>query len=95
MYSGVNLDSFIKKITFQEITPEGLQALGPTIEVMAENEHLDAHRNAVTVRLKSITNYELRIEKREKQGKPGKSGKSLVSLVSNTSKKQRIQETHI
>jgi len=51
MYSGVNLDSFIKKITFQEITPEGLQKLGPVIEVMAENELLDAHKNAVTVRL--------------------------------------------
>lgn len=53
-YSGVNLDSFIKKITFQEITPEGIKELGNTIEIMAANEHLDAHRNAVTVRLKSI-----------------------------------------
>ena len=52
MYSGVNLDSFIKKITFQEITKEGLELLGPTIEVMAENERLDAHKNAVSVRLK-------------------------------------------
>ena len=51
MYSGVNLDSFIKKITFQEITKEGLELLGPTIQVMAENELLDAHKNAVTVRL--------------------------------------------
>lgn len=54
MYSGVNLDSFIKKITFQEITADGLRALGPTIEVMAENEQLEAHKQAVTVRLKTI-----------------------------------------
>ena len=52
MYSGVNLDSFIRKITFQEITREGLESLGPAIEIMAENEQLDAHKNAVTVRLK-------------------------------------------
>ena len=50
-YSGVSLDSFIRKITFQEITREGIRTLGPTIQVMAENEHLDAHKNAVTVRL--------------------------------------------
>lgn len=50
-YSGVSLDSFIRKITFQEITREGIRSLGPTIQVMAENEHLDAHKNAVTVRL--------------------------------------------
>lgn len=53
-YSGVNLDSFIKKITFQEITPEGIRNLGATIQIMAANEHLDAHRNAVTIRLKTI-----------------------------------------
>ncbi|MDU1903933.1 MAG: histidinol dehydrogenase [Dysgonomonas sp.] len=51
-YSGVNLDSFIRKITFQEISKEGIQNLGATIEVMAENEQLFAHRNAVTLRLK-------------------------------------------
>ncbi|MCD8268828.1 MAG: histidinol dehydrogenase [Parabacteroides sp.] len=50
-YSGVNLDSFIKKITFQEITAEGIKNLGGTIQVMAGNEQLDAHRNAVTTRL--------------------------------------------
>ncbi|ADY36118.1 Histidinol dehydrogenase [Phocaeicola salanitronis DSM 18170] len=50
-YSGVSLDSFIRKITFQEITREGIRTLGPTIQVMAENEHLDAHKNAITVRL--------------------------------------------
>ena len=49
-YSGVSLDSFIKKITFQEIQPQGLALLGPAIEVMAANEELDAHKNAVTVR---------------------------------------------
>lgn len=51
-YSGVNLDSFIKKITFQEITKEGIDNLGTTIEVMAENEQLFAHKNAVTLRMK-------------------------------------------
>ncbi|CCY91406.1 histidinol dehydrogenase [Bacteroides sp. CAG:1076] len=50
-YSGVSLDSFIRKITFQEITREGIAVLGPAIQVMAANEHLDAHKNAVTVRL--------------------------------------------
>lgn len=53
-YSGVNLDSFIKKITFQEITKEGIRNLGNTIEVMAAGEQLDAHRNAVTIRLSSL-----------------------------------------
>ena len=56
MYSGVNLDSFVKKITFQEITRDGLRTLGPAIEILAENEQLDAHKNAVTVRLKTIGN---------------------------------------
>lgn len=51
-YSGVSLDSFIRKITFQEITREGLQRIGPAIETMAANEQLDAHKNAVTVRMK-------------------------------------------
>lgn len=53
-YSGVNLDSFIKKITFQEITAGGIRQLGPTIQEMAANEQLEAHRNAVTIRLKTI-----------------------------------------
>ncbi|MDR2681140.1 MAG: histidinol dehydrogenase [Tannerella sp.] len=53
MYSGVNLDSFMRKITFQEITEEGLRTLAPTIEVMAANEQLEAHRKAVTIRLKN------------------------------------------
>lgn len=51
-YSGVNLDSFVKKITFQKITKEGIRNLGPAIEIMAENEELFAHKNAVTLRLK-------------------------------------------
>lgn len=50
-YSGVNLDSFIKKITFQEITKQGIKNLGSAIEIMAENEELFAHKNAVTLRL--------------------------------------------
>jgi len=55
-YSGVSLDSFIKNITYQEITAEGLQKLGPYVEEMAEAESLRAHKNAVTVRLNSIKN---------------------------------------
>ncbi|NDW09631.1 histidinol dehydrogenase [Dysgonomonas sp. 520] len=51
-YSGVNLDSFIRKITFQEISKEGIHNLGVTIEIMAETEQLNAHKNAVTLRLK-------------------------------------------
>lgn len=51
-YSGVSLDSFIRKITFQEITREGLHRIGPAIKTMAANEQLDAHKNAVTVRMK-------------------------------------------
>lgn len=53
-YSGVSLDSFIRKITFQEIKPEGIRHIGPAIEVMAANEYLDAHKNAITVRLKAL-----------------------------------------
>jgi histidinol dehydrogenase len=54
-YSGVNLDSFLKKITFQEINKEGLLAIGPAIEKMAATEQLEAHKNAVTLRLKYLT----------------------------------------
>lgn len=50
-YSGVSLDSFVKKITYQKISPEGLKKLGPVVEIMAENELLQAHKNAVTIRL--------------------------------------------
>ena len=53
-YSGVSLDSFIRKITFQEISREGIQNIGPAIEVMASHEQLDAHKNAVTMRLNSL-----------------------------------------
>ncbi len=49
-YSGVNLDSFMKKITFQELTKEGLENIGDAIEIMAENELLTAHKNAVRLR---------------------------------------------
>jgi histidinol dehydrogenase len=51
MYSGVNLDSFMKKITFQNISRQGLENIGPSIMTMAENEELMAHRNAVYLRL--------------------------------------------
>ncbi|MCY0968412.1 histidinol dehydrogenase [Chryseobacterium wangxinyae] len=51
-YSGVSLDSFVKKITFQNLSKDGLQNLGKTIEVMAEAEGLFAHKNAVSIRLK-------------------------------------------
>lgn len=50
-YSGVSLDSFVKKITYQKITEEGIKTLGPTVEIMAENEMLQAHKNAVSIRL--------------------------------------------
>ncbi|PRY15566.1 histidinol dehydrogenase [Pontibacter ummariensis] len=53
-YSGVSLDSFVKKITFQHITPEGLQHIGKTIETMAAAEGLEAHKNAVSIRLKEV-----------------------------------------
>lgn len=53
-YSGVSLDSFIKKITFQQINKDGLETLGPLIETMAQAEQLDAHKNAVTLRLNEI-----------------------------------------
>src|SRR5690606_32236887 len=50
-YSGVSLDSFVKKITFQHISREGIENLGPSVEVLAELEGLQAHKNAVSVRL--------------------------------------------
>jgi histidinol dehydrogenase len=53
-YSGVSMDSFVKKITFQHITPRGLRNIGNTVEVLAEAEGLDAHKNAVSIRLKMI-----------------------------------------
>lgn len=56
-YSGVSIDSFIKKITFQHISPAGLTAIGPTVEILAEAEGLQAHKNAITIRLKSSDGY--------------------------------------
>ena len=53
-YSGVNLDSFCRKITFQHIQPEGIKAIGRAVELMAEAEGLDAHKNAMTLRMKSL-----------------------------------------
>lgn len=53
-YSGVSLDSFVKKITFQHISESGIKNLGPTVEILAEIEGLHAHKNAVTVRLENI-----------------------------------------
>jgi len=53
-YSGVNLDSFMKSMTFQKITEEGIKEIGPAIELMAEAEGLEAHKNAVTLRLKEL-----------------------------------------
>ena len=55
-YTGVSTESFIKRISFQEISREGILNLGPAIELMAEAESLQAHKNAVTLRLKSIKN---------------------------------------
>ena len=53
-YSGVNLDSYHRKITFQELTPEGIRRIGPVVEILAANEELDAHRNAMSIRLESL-----------------------------------------
>ncbi len=53
-YSGVNLDSFMKQMTFQKVSEKGIQTIGPAIELMAAAEGLDAHKNAVTLRLKNL-----------------------------------------
>jgi len=53
-YSGVSVDSFVKKITYQQLTKEGMQAIGPAIELMAQEEGLQAHKNAVTLRLQQL-----------------------------------------
>ncbi len=53
-YNGVNLDSYCRKITFQHLTPEGISHIGHAVELMAEAEQLDAHKNAMTVRINSI-----------------------------------------
>ena len=54
-YSGVNLDSFCRKITFLHLTPQGIQSIGRAVEVMAEAESLDAHRNAMTLRMEDLS----------------------------------------
>lgn len=55
-YSGVNLDAFCRKITYQHITPQGLHSIGRAVELMAEAEQLDAHKNAMSLRLKDCLN---------------------------------------
>jgi histidinol dehydrogenase len=55
-YSGVSTESFLKKISFQEVSSEGIKTLGPAIEIMAEAESLIGHKNAVSVRIKSLQN---------------------------------------
>jgi histidinol dehydrogenase len=55
-YSGLSTESFMKKITFQELNSNGLRKLGPSVELMASAESLDAHRNAVSIRLKDLAN---------------------------------------
>ena len=53
-YSGVNLDSYVRKITFQKLSPQGIRSIGETVELMAEAEGLDAHKNAMTLRCKNL-----------------------------------------
>lgn len=53
-YSGVNLDSYCRKVTYQHLTEQGISSIGRAVELMAENEQLDAHKNAMTVRMKSL-----------------------------------------
>ena len=53
-YSGVCLDSFCRKVTFQQLSPEGIQSIGPAVETMADNEQLHAHCHAMTVRRKFL-----------------------------------------
>jgi len=55
-YSGISTDSFMKKISFQEVTPAGLNIIGPPVELMAAAEQLNGHKNAITIRLKSLKN---------------------------------------
>lgn len=62
MYSGVSVDSFVKKITFQQVDAKGIKLLGNVVEIMAEAEGLHAHKNAVSVRLDYIKNNRLNIE---------------------------------
>ena len=57
-YSGVNLDSYNRKITFQHLTEQGIRSIGHAVELMAENEQLDAHRRAMSIRMKELGIYE-------------------------------------
>jgi histidinol dehydrogenase len=57
-YSGVSVDSFVKKITYQKLSKEGLEQIGKTVEVMAEAEGLLAHKNAVSLRLNRLNGRE-------------------------------------
>ena len=50
----MNLDSYHRKITFQELTPQGVRSIGPAVELLAAGEQLDAHRNAMAVRMDSL-----------------------------------------
>ena len=54
-YNGVNLDSYCRKITFQHLTEEGIHRIGRAVELMAEAEQLDAHKNAMSVRINSLS----------------------------------------
>lgn len=58
-YNGVNLDSFCRKVTFQHLTEEGIRSIGRTVEIMAEHEQLDAHKQAMTVRINKINNKQV------------------------------------
>ena len=53
-YNGVNLDSYCRKVTFQELAPQGVRAIGEAVACMAAGEHLDAHRNAMKLRMETI-----------------------------------------
>jgi len=55
-YSGLNMDAFFKKITFQKATKKGLKLIAPFVEQIANTEQLQAHKNAVSIRLKTIEN---------------------------------------
>jgi histidinol dehydrogenase len=55
-FSGVSVDSFVKKITFQELTLQGIRNIGPAVEAMAEAENLAGHQNAISIRIKNIRN---------------------------------------
>jgi histidinol dehydrogenase len=52
--AGVSVDSFVKKITYQQISEQGLQNIGPVVEIMAEAEQLHAHKQAITIRLQHL-----------------------------------------